>query len=200
KHRLFDGSDVSLRDIKVNAIDLNNGQKTVPFDRICNVFGAIGIGLYPQYSLLGHSCQPNCAFIPIISKGLTTQLRAMRPIVVGEEITISLVGLSKSRADRREELKFWSIVCECDKCVHHLDRGLDYFAKFALPFPSHVFAFDTRLMDYLREVLTDLNATFGEYNPQKTMFLLKIVFELMNCPLIPEPVMNEMKADLLKAI
>ncbi|CAG2116598.1 unnamed protein product, partial [Medioppia subpectinata] len=159
----------------------------------------IGSGLYMQYSLLGHSCQPNSAII--VSKELSIQLRAMRPIAAGEDITISHIPLDLNRADRRKELAFWSIVCECDKCVHHLDRNIDYTRlRPSNLFPLNVFTFGTQLSDYLREVLNQLNIVFGVYHPQKTILLMAIVNKLSDCPLIPESVLNEMKADLMKAI
>ncbi|CAG2104748.1 unnamed protein product, partial [Medioppia subpectinata] len=237
KYRLFDGSDVSLRDIKVNTSGVNDNKKILHFFNFCNLLqyidfdydrqevlhwlsflytiplitiksneqeipetlDPIGRGLYIQYSLLGHSCQPNSALI--VGKGLSTQLRAMRPIAVGEDITINIVSLNLNRDDRQQALKFWSIDCECDKCVHHLDRHIDYTRlQLTNLFPLNVFTFGTQLMDYLREVLTELDVVFGEYHPQKTMFLMVIITKIMDCPLIPEPVMNEMKVKIMKAI
>ncbi|CAG2101969.1 unnamed protein product, partial [Medioppia subpectinata] len=236
KYRLFDGSDVSLRDIEVNASEVNDNKKILNFSNICNIFNdidfdydrqevqhwlsflytiplipikssdqdimetpdTIGTGLYIQHSLLGHSCQPNSA---LIGKGLSIPLRAMRPIAAGEEITISFVRLDLNRADRQQALKFWSIDCECEKCVYHLDRNIDYTRlQPSNLFPLNVFTFGTQLMDYLRQVLTELDVMFGEYHPQKTNLLMAIVIKLANCPLIPEPVMNEMKAKTMKAI
>ncbi|CAG2107503.1 unnamed protein product, partial [Medioppia subpectinata] len=236
KHRLFDGSDVSLRDIKVNAI--NDDKKCRLLDMICDDLSElnigcdrqelehwmallstipliaiksgdlyirqevdpIGAGLYAQYLLLGHSCQPNSAYL-LVGKDLSIQLRAMRPIAVGEEITISFVNLCKSRDDRQKALKVFSIDCECDKCVHHLDRDLDYMNSKLIEFlPLDDFTSGTQLMHYLRQALSELHVIYGEYHPQKTFYMISILMKVINCSLIPDTLCDELKADLMKAI
>ncbi|CAG2117223.1 unnamed protein product, partial [Medioppia subpectinata] len=210
KYRLFDGSEVSLRDIEVNVNVFDVNEKREHLWEICNLFiqlgvkydfqevvhwlafvtnvpafqlkshlkiGCIGRGLYMGYTTLRHSCQPNSAFI-YNSRGLSKELRAMRPIEANEEITINVVPLYRNRADRQQALKSYSMVCECDKCVHHLDRRVDYERLIpSKQFPMNVF--DTQLMANL---LTDLDVVFGEYYPMKTMILMEIFRQLSICP------------------
>ncbi|CAG2106492.1 unnamed protein product [Medioppia subpectinata] len=236
KYRLFDGSEVSLRDIEVKAI--NDDKKCRLLDMICDDLSelnigcdrqevrhwlallftipliaiksgdryireeidAIGAGLYAQYLTLGHSCQPNSAYL-LVGKDLSIQLRAMRPIAVGEEITISFVTLSKSRDDRQKALKLWSIDCECDKCVHHLDRHLDYGNSKLMEFlPLDDFTSGTQLMHYLSQALIELHVVYGEYHPQKTFYMSAILMKVINCSLISDTVCDELKANLMKAI
>ncbi|CAG2106491.1 unnamed protein product [Medioppia subpectinata] len=236
KHRFFDGSDVSLNDIKVNGYDLDDSYKRELFKGIGILFEAlrmdyepkevlhwlalvftvpyvaihsgdeqsikfIGRALYALNIVLEHSCRPNSALITNFNGDLSIQLRAMRPIAAGEEITISLVSLGQNRADRHKELKQWSIDCECDKCVHHLDRRVDYRRLIPFePLPLYVFSFGTQFMDYLRKVLTDLDVVYDGCHPQRTMFLKGLLMELQKCPLIPESVLNEMKANFTNEV
>ncbi|CAG2102950.1 unnamed protein product [Medioppia subpectinata] len=237
KHRLIDGSNVSLNDIKVDDIyfEAINRQRLefeishkvltelgvrhkleevihwVSFLYTCyplipmrsvgsveSITNSIGIGLYLQHRFIRHSCQPNSA---LIFKDLSLQLRAMRPIAAGEEITITRAALQWNRTDRQNDLKEWSIVCECDKCVHHLDRDVDYqrFQTYDL-FPVHVFTFGTQFIDHVNKLLTDLDIMYGEFHPMKTMYLNLIVLNVHNCPLLTKSLLNELTVKLMKAI
>ncbi|CAG2114599.1 unnamed protein product [Medioppia subpectinata] len=234
KHRLIDGSEVSLRDISVDVSAASDDIRS-HCQIVCLVFTELGInfdaqevlhwsqflvtvsnfgikfgdqlsitnttvgsGLYVTYSLFGHSCQPNSALV--MKKDLSLQLRAMRPIAAGEDITISYVSLQQNRANRQKALEFWSIDCECDKCVQKLDSRVDYDKYFSGDIlPLRVFSFGSQIVDYLRQVLTDLDVMYGDYNPLKTYLMFTIIMALYYCPLIPEPFMNEMKANLMKA-
>ncbi|CAG2117780.1 unnamed protein product, partial [Medioppia subpectinata] len=236
KYRLFDGSDVSLRDIEVKDIIVNENERRDQLEDIYGIFrrlgvdydprevvhcikhtnvvknliknstflksnlrvGIIGRGLYIQYIVLRHSCQPNSAFI-FNCRGLSKELRAMRPIAAGEEITVALVPLFQKRADRQQALKAYSIVCECDKCVHHLDRRVDYTRLTPTTFFPHN-VFGKQLLNYWRQLSPDLDVVFGQYYPLKTMILMQFFMQLSKCPLICESVSNEFNAILMKSI
>ncbi|CAG2116653.1 unnamed protein product, partial [Medioppia subpectinata] len=237
KHRLFDGSDVSLNDIKVDIIYVKAINERMlefqalrevleelglPFEPLevihwmsflysCEPFTyircghpmseSIGIGVYLQHRYLKHSCQPNSALI-YSGRGQSFELRAMRPIAANQEITISRVQhLEGDRTYRQNVLKQWLLVCECDKCVHHLDRRVDNqrFLNEDL-FPVHVFRFEAQFMDHLRKVLSDLDVIFGDYHPTKTWYLNTIVLRVHNCPQLDKCVFNELIANLMKAI
>ncbi|CAG2104190.1 unnamed protein product [Medioppia subpectinata] len=215
KHRLIDGSEVSLNDMKVDDIHVEaiNGRRhefesshkvlvelgvrhepeevihwvsflyscdpLIPMASVGSVeigVEPIGIGLYLQHRFIGHSCQPNCAFNDN-RKDLSMQLRAMRPIAVGEDITFNRVPLQMNRTDRQNALKMLSIVCECDKCVHHLDRDVDYerFQTGDL-FPDQVFTSRTQIMAHVWKLLTDLDIMFGAFHPMKTVLLNLLTF------------------------
>lgn len=69
---------------------------------------AFGTGIYLHLSLLNHNCYPNCIkFSPDPSKKMAnSQIRALRPIKAGEEITISyLIPPEQSLQSRTSKLK-----------------------------------------------------------------------------------------------
>lgn len=70
-------------------------------------------GLWTHSSLINHSCLPNCyrTFI-----GDLILLRANRPIVAGEEITMDYI--STASGDRKERFREdWGFGCQCPLCV-----------------------------------------------------------------------------------
>ena len=76
--------------------------------------GQIGLGLYVPISGLKHSCRPNTSYV---FKGKKVEVRAMRDIAEGEDVTIDLADLMKPKADRQGELALMrGIVCDCDRC------------------------------------------------------------------------------------
>ncbi|KYR01136.1 hypothetical protein DLAC_02240 [Tieghemostelium lacteum] len=77
-----------------------------------------GIGLYPEFSFFNHSCVPNASTLFI---GNVLQLRAVKHIHIGDEITFSYVinelSHSEKRSDLQESFKF---NCTCTKCQEFL--------------------------------------------------------------------------------
>ncbi|CAG8493313.1 21207_t:CDS:10 [Cetraspora pellucida] len=75
---------------------------------------AFGVGIYPNVSLLNHSCRPNCVVIFEKSK---LMVRCIEPINNDQELVINYVDLSLPVEERRKELQkqyfFW---CHCDSC------------------------------------------------------------------------------------
>jgi len=70
-------------------------------------------GLYLTISRVNHACSPNS----MDCKGPVKELRAMRHIRKGEEITLSyLVNSWDSQISRRRELSYWQFKCECEVC------------------------------------------------------------------------------------
>ncbi|KAG2493715.1 hypothetical protein HYH03_008228 [Edaphochlamys debaryana] len=61
----------------------------------------LGAALYPTGALVNHSCTPSCAQA---FRGATLQLRALRPLAPGDELTIAYTELAASRQERREAL------------------------------------------------------------------------------------------------
>lgn len=57
-----------------------------------------GLGIYPLGSLLNHACSPNAiqSF-----DGRELRFRVIRPIRVGQEITVPYMDLAMTRAERR---------------------------------------------------------------------------------------------------
>jgi len=79
-------------------------------------------GIYPKFSKINHSCDPNCV-LNIASSGRALKLVASRDIVKGEEVTVNFLDpyrknfLSSLLFERRKVLKSnWGIICTCSIC------------------------------------------------------------------------------------
>ncbi|KDQ11587.1 hypothetical protein BOTBODRAFT_57347 [Botryobasidium botryosum FD-172 SS1] len=66
-------------------------------------------------SRINHSCTPNAEYRWELSS-FTFQLRALKSIRPGEQITISYTELYHQRDIRRESLREWSFTCQCPAC------------------------------------------------------------------------------------
>ncbi|GLI61413.1 hypothetical protein VaNZ11_003608 [Volvox africanus] len=74
-------------------------------------------GLWPEAALLNHSCCPNASLLVI---GGAAYLRAGRPVLEGEELTVSYLGLGvfKDVAERRSRLRAsHGFQCTCPRCL-----------------------------------------------------------------------------------
>ncbi|CAG8493713.1 2130_t:CDS:2 [Paraglomus occultum] len=75
---------------------------------------SIGVGIYPNVSLLNHSCWPNCI---VVFEGLKMNVRSIRKIEIGEEVTISYTDLFLTGEERRKELhERYFFTCRCELC------------------------------------------------------------------------------------
>lgn len=75
------------------------------------------IALYIQTSVFDHSCRSNAAFVFI---GKRMQIRAMKDIQEGEEVTIHYVDIMETKKERRDKLwKDWGFLCRCFRCEEH---------------------------------------------------------------------------------
>ena len=71
------------------------------------------IGLYLLISRINHSCCPNS----IVCQGAEKEVRAMKYIKRGEEITMTyIVNTSDTKIKRGEELRYWQFKCDCEVC------------------------------------------------------------------------------------
>jgi|ERR1712192_61226 len=87
--------------IKVVAITATNG---------------FGNGVCLKMSRFNHSCRPNAQFFWNIDTN-TRDVRALRKINPGEEITLSYFGMTKPRDERRSQLKdIFNFDCNCEAC------------------------------------------------------------------------------------
>ena len=74
-------------------------------------------GLWPEFSLLNHSCSPNAVAVVV---GQQLLLRATAPILGGEEVTVSYLGKERFApvARRRAMLQgFYGFHCQCERCM-----------------------------------------------------------------------------------
>jgi hypothetical protein len=84
-----------------------------------------GVGIYVPFWALKHSCVPNTAEV---WNGLKIEVRAMRDIEVGEELTRNYMALGIKKSDRNQILveKFFD-KCECNRCLLSTsDADIDY--------------------------------------------------------------------------
>lgn len=86
------------------------------------------VGLFPICGLINHSCQPNCTWSNA-GNGVM-EVRALRDLDEGEEITLSYVDIDQDRTERRralEETKHF--YCECERCSTPLEASVDRFLQ-----------------------------------------------------------------------
>ncbi|KAI9905711.1 hypothetical protein PsorP6_013790 [Peronosclerospora sorghi] len=104
------------------------------------------VGLFPICALINHSCQPNC----IYSNGGDSlmEVRALRDITEGEELTLSYIDIDMEREERRKLLRATKhFDCHCKRCSMPLSESIDrYVAGFCCPLCSST---ATKENDYL---------------------------------------------------
>lgn len=74
-------------------------------------------GLWPEFSLFNHSCAPNAVAVVV---GQSLLVRAVTPVLTGEELTISYLGVDRLApvAHRRAVLQGrYRFVCQCSRCL-----------------------------------------------------------------------------------
>ncbi len=116
-------------------------------------------------------------------KGLSTQVRAMKKISIGEEITISYIDLAKNKSERQALLKkLYYLNCNCDKCELNLDSTVNY-SKFNNLFKqlmndSITMHSISAKHDWIRsnntstQLLSLYREIYGEFYPQLTLILM----------------------------
>jgi len=113
--------------------------------------------VYETISRINHSCIPNCAhaFDQATQKG---QIRALRDIAVGEEITITYCDLLMPASQRKAHLSYYyKFDCACDACLTPGDLSDTRRAKL-----SDCLYMMSPLVDKFRAVQNN-----GETSPQK---------------------------------
>ncbi|KAM4719214.1 LOW QUALITY PROTEIN: histone-lysine N-methyltransferase Smyd1-like [Anableps anableps] len=161
------------------------GTKHHPAEYISHIFGLIksngltlpdqrglqpvGLGLFPNLSLVNHNCWPNCtvtlnhgnqsAVSSTLHSPLRIELRALGKISEGEELTVSYVDFLNLSADRQKQLKErFYLDCSCDRCSRHI--GDDLMAAAAEGKPSadvvkEVTAFSKETLEKVEKVRKD---------------------------------------------
>ena len=83
------------------------------FKKNCITVDDCSFGVYLTISRINHSCSPNS----VGSTGDTKEIRALRPIMKGEEITLSyIINYWDSQWNRCLELNYWRFKCQCEVC------------------------------------------------------------------------------------
>ena len=76
-----------------------------------------GHGLFIESSRMNHSCLP-CVEMSM-DEGKETEVRSVREIEEGEEITVSYLktSLLLDKKERSERLDYWGFICSCKLCL-----------------------------------------------------------------------------------
>lgn len=108
--------------------DLKSRQSKLRSVLDCNAFD-FGIsdpesaGLCLHTSRINHSCVPDAEGY-LDTKSDFLNVRALRGITIGEEITISYIHHILPREQRQELLSAWRFICQCPACdIRHPNSG-----------------------------------------------------------------------------
>jgi hypothetical protein len=75
-------------------------------------------GLFTNFSLLNHSCSPNCVVLDVYpSCDRFLEVRAIKNIKQNEELLISYIDITEKHETRSEKLKRYEFICQCDRCL-----------------------------------------------------------------------------------
>ena len=103
-----DEADIGLFHVMFHKLRINDFSIR---DAMDEKFGA---GLFIEASVFNHSCRPNAARV---FDGKHMQVRAMRRIAVGEEITLQYGSILYPKDHRQKHLKEgFHFVCNCMRC------------------------------------------------------------------------------------
>ena len=89
---------------------------------LCEVPGTRGTGLFLVFSIMNHSCVANTA--TILNSRERLQVKAVRRIRAGEEITVRYGGLNLGQPRRAQLLSdHWRFSCRCSRCSDPTEFG-----------------------------------------------------------------------------
>ncbi|OWZ15375.1 hypothetical protein PHMEG_00010988 [Phytophthora megakarya] len=147
---LPDECQVPVEEILVIAAQIN--ENAYSLDALDEKHLVAAVGLFPICGLINHSCQPNCTW----SNGgdSVMEVRALRDIKEGEEITLSYIDIDMERSERRKELRDTKhFDCQCERCSVPLSESVDrYLEGFCCPRCS---AKDVRDKDQVLSLVED---------------------------------------------
>lgn len=75
-----------------------------------------GTALYASVARLNHSCAPNCKII-FPSNSARLSAVALKPVVAGEELTISYIRQEAEVKVRKQQLLEYGFICSCERCI-----------------------------------------------------------------------------------
>ncbi|OQR88308.1 hypothetical protein ACHHYP_20314 [Achlya hypogyna] len=86
----------------------------------------VGAGCFPWGAMINHSCLYNC-FTTFAPKTHVMQLRAVRHIAAGEEITHAYVDVALPSSKRQRQLQAqYHFACACERCASPTDLAASY--------------------------------------------------------------------------
>ena len=132
--------------------------------------GGIGLGLYIPITGLKHSCRPNASYV---FKGKRLEVRAMRDIAEGEDVTIDLADVMMPKTVRQEVLADWrGILCDCDRCGEGDQKGelteqvLNQRYRKLMCSPDRVLPSPRSVFDGFMRVMEIKEKYQGRYHPE----------------------------------
>ncbi|CAG2106573.1 unnamed protein product, partial [Medioppia subpectinata] len=150
-----------------------------PMDNTNPIGLHIGNAVTLELMCVRHSCHPNTAFI---TKGDSIEIRAMKSIASGEEITMDLIPLDKTGFCRDFIRDYLHIKCDCVKCKPNVEKRNEWqeFEQLLKKHDDHWewamnsnlkhknlnYEMDTQFIQYLDSI-------YGKYHQMKTYYLLK---------------------------
>ncbi|CAH0483102.1 unnamed protein product [Peronospora belbahrii] len=122
---------LSVEEIVVLAAQIN--ENSYSLDALDDNHLVAAVGLFPVCGLINHSCQPNCTWSNAGDSIL--EVRALRDIEEGEELTLSYIDIDVERHERRKELRDTKhFDCFCERCAVPLSESVDrYLEGFCCP-------------------------------------------------------------------
>jgi hypothetical protein len=110
--------------------------------------------------------------------GLELQVRAMRAIGMGDELSLNYIHLDYTKFKRQSVLKKkYLIDCKCDKCVHNLDTNVNYdelkdlIDRVLVDCHFGIWAFDRDM-----KCVTHLVSIYGDFHPLITAHMFVTLF------------------------
>ncbi|ETO85256.1 hypothetical protein F442_00940 [Phytophthora nicotianae P10297] len=123
---LSDECHLPVDEILVIAAQIN--ENSYSLDALDEKHLVAAVGLFPICGLINHSCQPNCTWSNAGESIM--EVRALRDIKEGEEITLSYIDIDKERSERQKELRDTKhFDCQCERCSTPLSESVDRYLE-----------------------------------------------------------------------
>ena len=151
----------------------------------------MGFGLYVPLTGLKHSCRPNTAFV---FKGKKLEVRAMRDIAGGEDVTIARGHLMMLKAARQKQLAtLKGIQCDCDRCregdqeneaaeLAATEEFRQSVGRLFMPSPEPVVAPHRSIFDGFMRVMKIEEKYQGRYHPDFVYSMFIAAFAAPDMP------------------
>lgn len=153
---------------------------------------AVGSALYIEASVFNHSCRPNAT---TVWNGLRLEVRAIKDIAAGKEITTNYVDIKKSRTGRQTELReHYYFTCACHRCQdQHEDDVWPLISQLNERMDDLICQDSEKTEEMFKEIylcairsLPLYEQIYGEYHPDLTIQLLRAVKARANMKQVPE--------------
>lgn len=167
---------------------------------------AIGSGMYIEASVFNHSCRPNAT---TIWNGRRLEVRAIREIPAGKEITTNYVDIKKNRSERQTELRdHYYFTCACDRCQDQCEEDVwplisqlnermdDLICRQSGEGDDGEEKFHEIYLCAIRS-LPLYEQIYGEFHPDLTIQLMRAVKARANMKQVPDDYLSSSPSDSL---